>query len=136
MAQNTTNRSATAAAIEKRSRRFEENFAAHNAERLVADYFVPDAMNPLASGPGGGAPVKGRDNLRGMFTAQFSMFTKIRLETYALEDGTEQAFELGRAHLTLKEGGNALGRYTVLWVNTDDGWRAKIDFFAADGWTD
>jgi ketosteroid isomerase-like protein len=120
--------------IERRSRAFERHFSAREADRLVAGYFVADELEPLASPPGGSPPVAGRAGLTAMFSAQFTMFKAIRLEAVRIEVSATQAFELGRAHLALNESGEALGRYTVLWVKTADGWRAKIDFFAADGW--
>lgn len=127
-------RSAILAAIEKRSRTFERHFAAADARQLVEDYFVADDLKPLASPPGGTPPVVGRAALSAMFSAQFEGVRAIRLEALHVEAATTQAFELGRAHLALRAGGEATGRYTVLWVNTSDGWRAKIDFFATDGW--
>ena len=133
---STSERQLIVAEIDKRSRAFERHFSAHAADRLVGDYFVADELKPLASPPGGTAPVRGRAALSAMFSEQFSLFRAIRLETVEIEVSATQAFELGRAHLSLNTGGEALGRYTVLWVSTADGWRAKVDFFAADGWPD
>ena len=123
-------------ALAARNREFEARFAAHDAQGLVAAYFVGDAEQPMASPPGGVSPVRGRTALAQMFSAQFAAIRSIRLESLQVKAGGDIAFELGRAHLELNGGGSALGRYTVLWRKSDDGWRAKIDFFAADGWSD
>jgi ketosteroid isomerase-like protein len=125
-----------AEAIEARSREFEANFAKRDARSLVTAYFVEDAEQPLASPPGGGAPVRGRAALIKMFETQFEAVRAIRLELVELDAAPEMAFELGRAHLTLQGGENVKGRYAVQWRNTLAGWRVKIDFFAQDGWGD
>lgn len=123
-------------ALDARNREFEARFAAHDAQGLVAAYFVGDPEQPMASPPGGVPPVRGRTALAAMFQDQFAAVRSIRLESLHVQIGGDVAFELGRAHLELSGGGNALGRYTVLWRKSDDGWRAKIDFFATDGWSD
>ena len=122
--------------IAERSRFFEARFAASDAVGLVEGYFVPDAANPMASPPGGQQPVKGRAALIDMFAAQLRDASAIRLETLHVDAGGDIAFELGRAHLTLRGGQAVKGRYTVLWKRRDGEWRAHIDFFAADGWLD
>lgn len=123
-------------ALDARNREFEARFAAHDAQGLVAAYFVGDQEQPMASPPGGVPPVRGRAALAEMFQAQFAAIRSIRLESLQVEVGGDIAFELGRAHLELNGSGSALGRYTVLWRKSDDGWRAKTDFFATDGWAD
>ena len=123
-----------AQAIEARSREFESNFAKRDARSLVTAYFVEDAEQPLASPPGGTAPVRGRAALIKMFEAQFEAVRAIRLELVELDADPEMAFELGRAHLTLQGGEHVQGRYAAQWRNTSAGWRVKIDFFAQDGW--
>ena len=123
-----------AQAIETRSREFESNFAKRDARSLVNAYFVEDADQPLASPPGGTAPVRGRAALVKMFEAQFEAVRSIRLELIQLDAAPEMAFELGRAHLTLLDGQNVQGRYAAQWRNTSGDWRVKVDFFAQDGW--
>jgi ketosteroid isomerase-like protein len=123
-------------AIAARSRDFESRFGAGDAAGLVEGYFVPDVANPMASPPGGQRPLKGRAALVDLFTAQLRDASAIRLETEHLDATGDMAFELGRAHLTLRTGQEVKGRYTVLWKRWDGEWRAVIDFFAADGWQD
>jgi ketosteroid isomerase-like protein len=123
-------------AIEARSRDFEKHYAAADAAALVQNYFVPDAMGPMACPPGGHAPVRGRGALTQMFGGMFAGMPKIRLEPIEVLASGELAYELGRAHLRSAAGDAVMGRYTVAWQKCADGWRARVDFFAADGWSD
>jgi ketosteroid isomerase-like protein len=121
-------------AIEARSREFERRFAAHDAQGLVASYFVEDSEQPIASPPGGVVPLRGRTAIAAMFEQQFAVIRAIRLEAIQVESGADMAYELGRAHLALASGDNVKGRYTVLWRKARGEWRAQVDFFAQDGW--
>lgn len=78
--------------------------------------------------------MRGRSALKAMFGAMRTQVAAIRLETVDLILSPDQAFELGRAYLRLASGETSTERYTVCWLNTDEGWRAKVDFFATDGW--
>lgn len=122
-------------AINGRNREFESRFLARDAQGLVAAYFVEDSDGPNASPPGGVAPVRGHAALVEMFTAQFALIRAVHLETLRVEVCAELAFELGRARLSLTSGQQAWGRYCVLWRKARGEWRAKIDFFAQDGWS-
>lgn len=123
------------AAIAERSRMFEDAYRAGDAARLVTSYFVGEADQPTAFPPGS-APIRGRDGLIAMFSGMIAGVPNIRLETLDVVASDTVAHEVGRAHLTTTEGASNTGRYTVCWINTADGWRAKYDFFAEDGWTD
>ena len=122
------------AAIEDRSRQFEAAYRRGDARALVQSYFVEDALGPMASPPGGQPPVRGRAALIEMFTGMFAGIPEVRLQIVELVPQGDGAFELGRAALTAADGTRIHGRYTVCWLRVNDGWRAKIDFFAADGW--
>jgi ketosteroid isomerase-like protein len=129
------NEAAVKQAIAERSRIFESDFAAGDAVALVEHYFVSDSDAPVASPPGGQPLVKGRAALINMFEAQVRELKSIRLETVDISASASLAYELGRAHLQLRSGQEAKGRYVVLWCKTSAGWRAKTDFFA-EGWQD
>ena len=123
--------------IAELNRDFETRFAAGDAESLVKGYFVDDAAeSPMASPPGAVPPVRGQKALVALFKAQCREASAIRLETLEVAAGGEIAYEMGRAHLTLRTGPQVFGRYTVLWKHQHGTWRAQIDFFAADGWSD
>ena len=127
-------RAEAARAIAERSRAFERHFGEGDAKALVDDYFVRAPLTPQASPPGGQPPVRGHTALVALFEGQFNDAKAIRLETLQVEAGGDIAYELGRAHLSLRAGIDVTGRYAVLWKRVDDEWRALIDFFAADGW--
>jgi len=126
--------SALREAIEQRSRLFEDAYRKADAKRLVESYFVDDADGPLASPPGGQPPMRGRAALIQMFAGMFAAVPEVRLSIVELVPQGDGAFELGRATLTTADGARAYGRYTVCWRTARDGLRAKIDFFATDGW--
>lgn len=123
-------------AVAERSRHFEAAYRSADAVSLVEGYFATDDHNPLASPPGGTEPVVGRSALIEMFTGMFAGMPGIELVTVELTASETVAFELGRAILTDGEGVRHFGRYCVCWTLTAEGWRAKTDFFAADGWPD
>lgn len=123
------------ASIARMSRVFEDKYNAGNAQGLVDAYFVDDTSAPYASPPGGRAPVSGRSALVEMYLGMMPDIPRIELETIDVVAGGDLAYEVGRAHLTLADGQSVMGRYAICWLHTSDGWRAKIDFFAADGWT-
>jgi len=125
-----------AEAIAERSRRFETAYGAADANALVEAYFAGDSHGPMALPPGGSPPVRGRASLKAMFAGMFADAPKIRLETVELVASDTVATEIGRAFLTTRDGVDVIGRYVVCWVLTSDGWRAKVDFFAQDGWAD
>lgn len=120
-------------AIEEKSRYFERCYNSNDPAGLVEGYFAEDAEGPTASPPVGQVPVRGRAALIGMFTAMIPDAPRIQLELIDLIVSDNVAYEFGRAHLTLADGTQVKGRYTVGWIKREE-WRAKIDFFAADGW--
>lgn len=126
----------TAKAIAERSRFFEAAYRSGDAQALVEGYFADDSHLPLASPPGGQPPVRGRAALIAMFAGMIPDMPGILLETVELIASDAVAMEIGRAHLTDRDGVVHVGRYAVGWVLTAQGWRAKADFFATDGWAD
>jgi ketosteroid isomerase-like protein len=122
-------------AVEARTRAFETAFNAQDAVGLVAAYFVSDALGPMACPPGA-PPIRGRAALISMYSAQMAAVAKIRLDLVELSASGDLAFELGRAFATMSDGIAMVGRYTVCWVKEGTEWRARIDFFAVDGWKD
>jgi len=134
--EDSTQTAALLAAIDERSRLFERAYGAGDAAGLVAGYFAADEYRPRACPPGGVPPVEGHAALVSMFTGMFAGAPAIALETLDVTASDSVAFELGRARLTLADGSTATGRFTVCWIATPQGWRAKIDFFAQDGWED
>lgn len=119
-------------AIAQQSRAFEQCYVEKDAKCLVEAYYVRDDQHPVVFPPGGGSPVRGRAALEAYFEKEFEGVDRIRLETVDVFVEGDTAQETGRAHLALRTGDNAVGRYVVLWVRGDDGWRVKLDLVASD----
>ena len=123
------------AAIAERNQQFERNFAARETEKLIDDYFVPDNLNPIGMGPGK-APARGKKEILADFLRVGQGPRSIKIRTIEVTVSRNMASEIGRVFLTGPDGAERIGRYTVLWLNTTQGWRAKLDFFASDAWTE
>jgi ketosteroid isomerase-like protein len=122
------------ASIDKRERSLEACFAKHDATCLVNGYYVSDAQEPIASPPGGQPPVRGRAALIKMFEGMMQDAQAVKLEHVLIIVDGNLASELGLSHVTLKSGKTVTGRFSVLWLHENGGWRAKLDFFSDDGW--
>jgi ketosteroid isomerase-like protein len=123
------------AAIDARNRLFERNFASGNVEKLIDDYFVPDELQPIALGPHR-PPTRGRAAIKDDFVRMRGSATSIKIGTIEVEVRGDMASEIGRVSLIAEDGTTRVGRYTVLWLKTNKGWLAKMDFFAPDAWKD
>jgi ketosteroid isomerase-like protein len=123
------------AAINARNRLFEQNIVAGNSEKLIDDYFVPDEWMPIVLGPHR-PPVRGRAAILEDFSRMGAGLSLLKIESLEVQVGNDLASEFGRVHLTDHNGVTRVGRYTVLWIKTDMGWRAKMDFFSPDAWSD
>jgi ketosteroid isomerase-like protein len=123
------------AAINARNRLFEQNIVSGDADKLIDDYFVPDEWMPIGLAPHR-PPVRGRDAIKADFARMGEGLSGLKIESLEVEVSQDMASEIGRVYLTDKQGATRVGRYTVLWLKTDKGWLAKMDFFAPDAWTD
>ena len=116
------------AAINARNRLFEQNILAGDSQKLIDDYFVPDEWEPMVLGPNQ-PPVRGRAAILEDFSRMGAGLSLLRIESLEVQVGHDMASEIGRVHLTGNNGVTRVGRYTVLWLKTDNGWLAKMDFF-------
>lgn len=128
-------RALVVAAIAERNRQFEQNFAARETGKLIDDYFVPDRLKPVGMGPGK-APVRGKKEILADFLRVGEGPRSMKIRTIEVTVSRDMASEIGRVFLTGPDGTERIGRYTVLWLKTTQGWRAKMDFFASDAWSD
>jgi hypothetical protein len=123
------------AAINARNRLFEQNILLRNSKKLIDEYFVPDEWGPILLGPKA-PPVRGRAAILEDFSKIGAGLSTLRIETLEIEVGHDMASEIGRVHLTDLNDVVRVGRYTVLWLKTEKGWRAKMDYFSSDAWPD
>jgi|ERR1700691_3561835 len=121
--------------IAAKERAFEACIDRRDAACAVNGFYVSDTDGPIASPPGGTSPVRGRQALTQMFGHALDDLQSVRLEQVEVIVRGDMADELGRSRVTLKNGKTVVGRFAVLWIRTADGWRAKLDFFADDGWS-
>ncbi len=114
--------------IEKRSRQFEDRFAAGDVNGVLDTYYHDTAwMSPP------GAPLlKGRDGIAGFFNVAITIYKSLELELVELREVDAVTYELGRAVLTPKDSNQdpLHCRYLVIWQNIDGVWRVSMDFFA------
>ncbi len=123
------------AAINACNRLFEQNILSRDSAKLIDDYFVSDEWGPMVLGPNR-PPVRGRAAILEDFSRMGAGLSLLKIESLEVQVGHDMASEIGRVHLTDRNGLTRVGRYTVLWIKTDKGWRAKMDFFSPDAWSD
>lgn len=121
--------------IAKRTAFFTEAFNAGDGPGAVDAYFVRDEDQPAVYPPGA-PPIIGRKPLTTLFASLIERQSAVRVLRHDLLVSEGLAFETGRVIFTDNQGVDAAGRFAVGWVKTDYGWRAKIDFYSPDGWSD
>lgn len=114
---------------------FASAFNAGDAAGAVDAYFVRDEDQPTVYPPGA-PPIIGREALLGLFASLAERQKGVRVLRHEILMSGSLAFETGRVIFTDKDGAETVGRFAVAWVQTDYGWRAKIDFYSPDGWPD
>jgi len=115
--------------IQARARLLEKHFAARDAVSLVNDYYVPDELQPLASG--GDQAVIGRQALIALFAGLFEEFSEVRQVPLTIRGGGDLAYEVSNAYMKPHNGGEeAKFRYVATWRRCGDTWRVEADFFA------
>ena len=116
-------------AIENRARQLEDHFANRDANSLVNDYYVPEEMEPLASG--GDKAIIGRAGLAEMFAGLFETYEAVRQVPLTIRADKNLAYEVSNAYMKPRNGGaEEEFRYIATWRLCDDGWRVEADFFA------
>lgn len=116
--------------IRERSDLFEKHFAAGDAAALVADYYVPDALDPVVSAPDAPA-VRGRADITRLFELFVKDFARARQVPHFIRADGDLAYEVSNSYLTPKAGGAEVEfRYVAAWRRCEDTWRVEADFFA------
>lgn len=116
--------------IQAQSDRFERNFAAADAAKLVAEYYVPESLQPVVSAPDAPAVV-GHAAIAALFGGFFQGFSRARQEPHFIRADGNMAYEISNSYLTPQGGGAEVQfRYTAVWRRCADTWRVEADFFA------
>lgn len=86
-------------------------------------------------GPGR-PPARGKKEILADFLRVGEGPRSMKIRTIEVTVSRDMACEIGRVFLSGPDGAERIGRFTVLWLKTTQGWRAKMAFFASDGWKD
>jgi uncharacterized protein (TIGR02246 family) len=123
------------AAIRALDARFVENVQARNVDKLVDDFYWPDAQVLAPERP----PIRGRASLvlfwRGLFeTANVKEFA---VDTTEVDSEGDLAVATGSYRMTAQvpDGGTETrnGKYTVAFRRREGQWRATVDMFSSNG---
>lgn len=122
-----------AAIVRARSDVFEADFAAGDAARLVANYYVPDMHH---GGPRVVMPdspmLIGRNAIAEMFTGMIAGFSACALRQVEVRRSGDMAWELSEATVTPRDASAEplAVRYIIAWAKVAGEWRVAVDFFA------
>jgi ketosteroid isomerase-like protein len=113
---------------EETNKRFEQAFNRGDPAGAAREVYTAGATIL----PPGAPMVQGRDAIAQFWiAAQESGVRRVQLSTVSLEPMGEGAYEIGRAALTLADGGQMQVKYVVLWRREEDRWRWHVDIWNA-----
>jgi uncharacterized protein (TIGR02246 family) len=118
--------------IDETTRRFEHAFNRGNAADAARQFYTRDASIL----PPGAEIVQGRDRIAEVWAAAAAApqlgVRGVRLSTLELRSIGDEAYEIGRATLTLADGQRAMPKYVVVWKQEDGAWRRHVDIWNMD----
>ena len=114
--------------IEQTSRRFEQAFTGGDPASVMREVYTSDArvLPPDAE------MVRGRDAVAQFWAAATQQLgiQRVALEIVELHPmGGDQAYEIGRARLTLGGGQQVTAKYVVIWKQEDGRWKLQVDIW-------
>ena len=118
--------------IDEANHRFEEGFNRGDAAGAARQFYTRDARIL----PPGSEIVQGRDGIAEFWAAAAAApqmgVQRVELSTLDLQLLGDWAYTIGRATLTLANGGRATPKYVVLWKQEDGAWRRQVDIWNID----
>jgi uncharacterized protein (TIGR02246 family) len=118
--------------VDETSRRFEEAFNRGDAAGAARLFYTRDARVL----PPGAQMVQGLDKIAEYWAAAASAaqmgVRRVELTTLELQPLGDEAYEIGRATLTLAGGGRVMPKYVVVWKQEDGAWRRHVDIWNMD----
>ena len=118
--------------IGETSRRFEDAFNRGDAAGAARHFYTRDARVL----PPGSEMVQGLDRIAEYWAAAAATpqmgVGRVQLTTLDLQPLGDGAYEIGRATLTLSDGGRVTPKYVVLWKQEDGAWRRHVDIWNMD----
>jgi len=128
----TQNLTAIRRGIEETTHRFEDAFNSGDAAGAARQFYTRDARVL----PPGAEMVQGRDRIAEFWaTAADAPQMGVRraeLSTLHLQALGDEAYEIGRATLTLADGQRATPKYVAVWKYEDGAWRRHVDIWNMD----
>jgi ketosteroid isomerase-like protein len=114
------------AGIAEANRRFEATFASDPA-RAAREVYTRDARVM----PPGATTVLGRDAAEQFWAGAAAQMgiKEVALQTVELQPHGDEAYEIGRAVLTLAAGQQATAKYVVIWRREDGRWQWHVDIW-------
>ena len=114
--------------IRERTDLFQANFAAKDADQLVADYYVEE---PVMTGPDTGF-LRGKPALTAVFAEVFKAFDALEIvqDWISVSNDLDMAYEVSRVIATLPGGDKTEMRQLIVWRKAPDTWRVECDLFA------
>jgi ketosteroid isomerase-like protein len=111
--------------IEETNRRFEEAFTGGDLASAMREVYAADArvLPPDAE------VVRGRENIAQFWAGAAKQLgiQRVKLQTVELQPVGDQAYEIGRAMLTLGGGQQAVAKYVVIWKQEGGRWKIEVD---------
>jgi uncharacterized protein (TIGR02246 family) len=129
---NPKNLTAIRRGIEETTHRFEDAFDCGDAAGAARQFYTRDARVL----PPGAEMVQGRDRIAAFWAMAAAApqmgVTQVELSTLDLQALGDEAYEIGRATLTLAGGQRATPKYVAVWKYEDDAWRRHVDIWNMD----
>ena len=116
--------------IDETHRRFEDAFNHGDAAGAARQLYTRDARIL----PPGAEIVQGRDRIAEFWAAAAPQMgvQRVELSTLDLQALGDEAYEIGRATLTLAGGQRATPKYVAVWKYEDGAWRRHVDIWNMD----
>ena len=126
----TQNLTAIRRGIEETTHRFEDAFNRSDAAGAARQFYTRDARVL----PPGAEIVQGRDRIAEFWAAAAPQMgvQRVELSTLDLQALGDEAYEIGRATLTLAGGQRATPKYVAVWKYEDGAWRRHVDIWNMD----
>ena len=118
--------------IEETIHRFEDAFNRGGAAGAARQFYTQDARIL----PPGAEIVQGRDNIAEFWATAAAApqmgVRRVELSTLDLQALGDEAYEIGRATLTLSDGQRMTPKYVAVWKREDGAWRRHVDIWNMD----
>jgi uncharacterized protein (TIGR02246 family) len=128
----TQNLTAIRRGIEETTHRFEDAFNRGDAAGAARQFYTRDARIL----PPGAEMVQGRDRIAEFWATAAAApqmgVRRVDLSTLDLQPLGDEAYEIGRATLTLAGGQRATPKYVAVWKYEDGAWRRHVDIWNMD----